>query len=185
VSDDTEKLLLDGVKRGFLIGVSVLVVLGGLGFFAARALVTKTHDMVRAGWTLTPVLVAKTDLNKGAELTAETLEPRAIPSVLVTANSLQPSDAAKVAGQRIKHALYAGAPIRWSDVRSTPLKTVLFATRDIVDGARLTAADVEERSIAADIPNASWVVDKRDVIGRVTVAPFLRGDPILTTHFAP
>ena len=81
----------------------------------------------------------------------------------------------------------AGDPLRWSDFETTKQEKVLFATRDVALGAVLTEADVEERGLVKEMITDSWVgaVDRPQAVGRVLIAPFRKGDPIMWTHLPP
>jgi len=186
MTEQKVKTSFDGLLMGLGVGLGLSLVLLGLGGFAGRAWVSHTRDAVRAGWTLVPAMTAATDLKEGTELMPPMLSSRLVPEQFVTSSSVVLADVPKVTGLRLTATVKTGQLVRWTDLapRRT-LVTQLFAARDLAAGDRLTDGDLAERQVTSTVVSASWVSEKNAAIGRVTVAPFAKGDPILTTHFAP
>jgi Flp pilus assembly protein CpaB len=69
-------------------------------------------------------------------------------------------------------------------VDSKKKPVMLFAIRDIPTGGALSGQDMEERPAPAELVTTSWIrtEDRPQAVGRVVLAPFRRGDPILWTH---
>lgn len=183
-----EKAMGDGLLVGLGVGFGLVAVVAVLGVVFGAMAISNTHDNVRRGWTLTPTLVANTDLKEGTPLTVERISRRQIPTPFVTKNTVLPADAAKLLERPLRFDVQAGDPLRWSDVElAYPPVRVLVASRDLRAGTTLSSDDVEERVLSSEFVGESWVraSDTGAAIGRTTVVPALKGDPLLWTHVPP
>lgn len=177
----------DNFVVGLGVGVAVGVVLLCLGSAAMFAYSQKRAADARKGWNLVPVVVAAVDVTEGTTLTMEQLSQRSIPEQFVTSSVVKPDSASYIVNQKVLVPLQAGDPLRWSDFETKKATPVLFAAREVPLGAVLSAADVEVRAGVEQLLTDSWVraEEQGGLIGRITIAPFHKGDPLLWTHVPP
>lgn len=94
---------------------------------------------------------------------------RAVRRVLLARRRLL---AAALAGLAVLAAVRAVAP------PPAPTVDVLVAGRDLAPGTRLTAGDLEVRTVAAALAPASGVPPPAEVVGRVVAGPVGAGEPV-------
>jgi len=100
---------------GLVVGLGVGVVAGGFGAgFVSFTLVKKAERESRAGWILTPVVVAPRDAAPGEALKLKELAQRDVPEQLVTSSMVRPDSTAYVASQPLAVPVQAGEPLRWA-----------------------------------------------------------------------
>ena len=177
-----------GLVAGLGIGLGITAVMMCLGSVVGYAYIQKQRTDVRRGWNLVPVVVAAVDISENATVTMEMISQRSIPEQFVTSSVVKPDSASYIVNQKVLVPIQAGDPLRWSDFETKDAQSkVLYATRDVALGATLSADDVEERSLPKAMLTDSWVIstDRATAVGRKTIAPFRKGDPILWTHLPP
>jgi Flp pilus assembly protein CpaB len=175
-----------GFVTGLVVGVSCsLILLGSCGGLAGYAYVKKKTTDARRGWNLVPVVVAAVDIGEGTVVTFDQISQRSIPEQFVTSSVVKPDSASYIVSQRITVPVQAGDPLLWSQFETRKQTPVLFAARDLPIGAKLSEADVEVAGRPEGHLTPSFVrdADRPQAMGRVLVAPFRKGDPILWTHF--
>lgn len=172
---------------GALVGMAVAGVLLCAGTVVGYSWVKKKGADARKGWNLVPVVVAAVDIPDGTLVTMEMISQRSVPEQFVTASVVKPDSASYIVNQRVNVPLNAGDPLRWSDFETAKRSKVLFAAKDVTVGVVLSEADVEEREVDPALITESWLTsaDRPTALGRKTIAPFRRGDPILWTHLPP
>lgn len=104
-------LLAGGVVVGLGVG---LVASGFVAGFLAYIFVKKTEREVRAGWTLTPVIVAQRDIAPGEVLTLDDVAQRSVPEQFVTSSLVRPDSSVYVINQSLTVPVQAGEPLRWA-----------------------------------------------------------------------
>lgn len=177
----------DGFSAGLGLGLAVgfaFFVLGSAGayfFFKTQA------QHARRGFNPVPIVVAVEDLGAGTPVTLDRISQRSLPEQFVTPSLVQPDKVSRVMNLKLRVPLQAGDPLRWSDVAAEAETKVLFAAREVPLGAVLTADDVRDAAVGDALLTASWVraEEQAGLIGRITIAPFHKGDPILWTHVPP
>jgi len=177
----------DGFATGLGLGLAVgfaLLCLGSAGmyfFFKKQGLDAKK------GWNLVPVIVATVDISENAVVTMDMISQRSVPEQFVTSSIVKSDSASYIVNQKLLVPVQAGDPLRWSDFETAKKTKVLYAARDVALGAALTADDFEERGANEGALTDSFVraSDQANALGRVTIAPFRKGDPILWTHLPP
>ncbi len=185
--NDTPSASKDGFATGLGLGLAVgfaLLCLGSAGmyfFFKKQGLDAKK------GWNLVPVIVAAVDISENTVVTFEMISQRSVPEQFVTSSIVKPDSASYIVNQKVLVPVQAGDPLRWSDFETTRSTKVFFAAREVPLGAALSGDDLEERSAVEPLLTESWVraAERDGVVGRVLIAPFHKGDPILWTHFPP
>jgi Flp pilus assembly protein CpaB len=93
------------------VGLGSFGVAGGVGSYLA---VKRTSVTVRAGWSLTPVVVAAKRLEPGELVPLQSMSQRSVPEVLVTSSMVKPEAASTLVGQPVLVAVEAGEPLRWA-----------------------------------------------------------------------
>jgi Flp pilus assembly protein CpaB len=185
--NDTPNASKDGFATGLGLGLAVgfaLLCLGTAGmffFFKKQGLDAKK------GWNLVPVIVATVDITENTAVTMEMISQRSVPEQFVTSSIVKPDSASYIVNQKVLVPVQAGDPLRWSDFETTKKTKVLYAARDVALGAALTSDDFEERGVDEGLLTESFVrvSDQPNALGRTTIAPFRKGDPILWTHLPP
>ncbi len=163
-----------------------IVIAGGFVVIAAGLVyVKKEAASVRHGWNPVTALVAMNDLSPGATVTTDMIGSRAFPEQFITTSVIRPESTSSILGLRLRAPLQKGDPLRWTDISGDP--NVLVATHDVARGAVLTAEDFEQRSMPEEFITPSFVRinDRTHLVGRKSIAPFGKGDPILWTQLEP
>ncbi len=135
---------LNGAAVGLSIGVVLLLLLCG----AAYGYVSMTGDRMRAGWVMTPVLVAAQNVPANTVLTRAMLIDARAPEQLVTPSVVAPVNLGDVLGRRTRFALVTNELLRWSVVAREA--TAYFAKKDLPVGAAFSVEDFEARPVPAE-----------------------------------
>ncbi len=167
--------LLTGAVFGILVSACVI------GLIGYRYVKKKTD-----GWELVEVIVAARDLPAGTPISSEHIHHRMVPRKFVTGSTLVGLEHAKdFLGTPIEVPVRAGDILLKSQFDSQKVAYVLFATRDIAVGAKLTKEDVTQRRLYSNLLTPSYVEAREQsrFLGRTVSTAFRKGDPLLDTHF--
>ena len=91
--------------------ILTMAVLMGLPSCNPAKEIERKKAEAQKGWALTPVLVAKTDIEEGAIVDRSQIEVRRIPEKHVTPANLRPEATEKIIGQETTQALIHGDPL--------------------------------------------------------------------------
>ena len=138
----------------------ISLVLSVAAFLVGWSGLQKQRADARAGWNLTPVVVASVDVSEGTALTLEMVSQRSVPEQFVTASVVRPDSSSYVIGQKVMVALQAGDPLLWSHFENTRASERL--TRKV--STQMRAMTIDAKTTAAV---GGWVRpnDHIDVIG--------------------
>jgi pilus assembly protein CpaB len=98
-----------------LIAAALATLAGLLAFVALRVRAAEA----RRGWTLTPVVVAQTEISEGATLTRELVAERLVPEQFVSSSVVRPDKAEFLDGAKVLVPLQRGDPILWTQLETT------------------------------------------------------------------
>jgi Flp pilus assembly protein CpaB len=170
-----------GLSAGLIVGLVVLCLGSGLGFFYVK----RAETNARKGWNLVPVVVAAVDISEDTVVTFDMISQRSVPEQFVTSSIVKPDSASYIVKQKVLVPIQAGDPLLWSQFETKKKPQMLFAKKDLAVGSALSEEDVEERGVGVDLVTPSWVrtEDRPQAVGKKLLAPFRKGDPILWTHF--
>jgi pilus assembly protein CpaB len=105
----------------FVAALVLFIFCGVVGTVALRAV----ERDVKKPWNLVPIVVARTNIAEGTELTLEQLSVRQVPEQFVTSSIVKPEAFRYVTGQRIMVPVQAGDPLMWSEFQSHRTEDVL------------------------------------------------------------
>lgn len=128
-------------KTWIVLGVAVVV--GSLTALAARNYLSNQMAEIEArskGKTMA-VVVAKTDLPRGARLTGETAAVRQVPREFAHSSSIMPDQFSRAEGQALAFPVKSGEPILWSLLEAKKAPT--FSAR-LEPGLRAITVPIDE-----------------------------------------
>lgn len=140
-SPDQDSRFLNGVAIGLGVPIVLLVLLG----VAGSVFVRMTGERVRAGWLMTPVVVAAQNVPANTVLTRALLVEGKVPEQIATASVVLPVNMGEVLGRRTRFDLVANEPLRWSGVEMEA--TAYFAKKELPVGAAFSVNNFEARTV--------------------------------------
>ncbi len=171
-----------------VVGLMVAVLVGGISFWGAKRYLTNQAESVEARlaaeYEKRPVLVAKVDLEPGAELTADVLAARGVPQQFVPSGSATPDDIDRVLGQRLMYGVKRGDPIAWTLLEQGADGS--FST-SLDEGRRAITFPVDEVNsfsgllVPGDVIDLLYTQDVGASGREVTVRPLLQQVKVLAT----
>ncbi len=160
------------------LGVGGLAALGAKNYLGAQMAEIEAREKNKA---MVELVVAKTDLEKGRPLSAETVAVRSIPGEWAHSGAITPQQFGRIEGAMLAYPAAAGEPILWAQLESE--KAPSFSAR-LTQGRRAVTVPVDE------ISSLSGMVAPDDLIDIVVSVKkdksnftftLLQGVPVLAT----
>lgn len=145
------------INKNWIVLLTALGV-GGLAAFGAKNYLSGQMAEIEArekNKAMVQVVVAKSDLPKGSQLTAETVAVRAIPKEWVHSGAITPEQFGRTEGSLLAYPALAGEPVIWAQLEGQRAPT--FSAR-LTAGRRAVTVPVDE------ISSLSGMVEPGDLI---------------------
>jgi predicted Ser/Thr protein kinase len=118
-----------------LAGVAPMLVALAIGQFLPRA---RQVPFTEEGMSMTPVVVAATDLDENTVLTWDMISQRAFPKLYVTKSVVRPNSAGYILGQKLSVSVLKGDPLLWSHFVATNASAPVLSEERVFDSAPLS-----------------------------------------------
>lgn len=168
-------------KAWVILGVALAI--GGVAALATRSFLSSQVAAIEArskGKTV-PLVVAKSDLPKGAVLSTETLAVRAIPEEYAHSTGIPPDAFERINGQVLAVPVKAGEMVLWSLLESQ--KPPTFSAR-VAAGRRAVTVPVDEINSISGMIEPGDMIDllvSLEAAGRKQALQLLLGVRVLAT----
>ncbi|MDI1260153.1 Flp pilus assembly protein CpaB [Aquabacterium sp.] len=163
--------------------LGVAIVIGLLAAFSARTYLSNRVEEIdaQARGKMIDLVVAKIDLDKGAQLTNENVAVRSIPVEYAHEAAISPANFDRAEGEKLAYPLKAGQMIMWGLLQTKRVPT--FSARVEV-GHRAMTVPVDEISSISGMLEPGDVIDlivTVDSEGKKTTFPLLQSVSVLAT----